>query len=108
MLSNEDKLELYLTLLNKWQKSINLVGSSTLKDPWNRHIYDCGQAVKYIFNINGKVLDVGSGAGLPGIIWSIMGVKNVILIESDEKKTIFLKEVSRICEISVKIRNGIK
>ena len=52
----KDKLELYLTLLNKWQKSINLVGSSTLKDPWNRHIYDCGQAVKYIFNVIFKII----------------------------------------------------
>ena len=44
-----EKFKLYLSLLEKWQHKINLVGSSTLKDPWNRHIYDCGQAFKYVY-----------------------------------------------------------
>ncbi len=103
-----EKFTLYISLLNKWQKKINLVGKSTLQDPWNRHIYDCGQAFKYVFKYEkkGKILDVGSGAGLPGVVWSIMGLKDIVLVESDVKKSIFLHEVARLCEINVEIINS--
>ena len=42
----KEKLELYVRTLKKWQKKLNLVGNSTLLDPWKRHIYDCGQVAK--------------------------------------------------------------
>ena len=45
-----NKFELYLNLLQKWQKNLNLVGNSTLKDPWRRHILDCAQIYKYLEN----------------------------------------------------------
>ena len=98
-----EKFKLFLELLEKWQKKINLVGKSTLLDPWKRHIIDCGQITRLIQPKCSMVLDLGTGAGLPGIILSIMGVKNVQLVESDHKKAAFLQEASRLCKISTKI-----
>ena len=95
-----EKFKKYLQILSSWQKTINLVGKSTLLDPWRRHVLDCGQVAKFIQSGRGEVLDVGSGAGLPGIIISIMGVKNVKLVESDKRKAVFLREVSRLCDLS--------
>ena len=73
-----DKFDKYLNWLKNWQKKLNLVGSSTLNDPWRRHILDSGQITKYIKDKNEPIIDVGSGAGLPGVILSIMGHKNIV------------------------------
>ena len=58
--SRETKLKLYnyLFILRKWQKSINLVASSTLENAWQRHILDCGQLAHYLPSQTTKILDV--------------------------------------------------
>ena len=91
------KFEIYLKTLKKWQNNLNLVGSSTLDDPWRRHILDCGQISRYIDQRDREIIDLGSGAGLPGIILSIMGYKNVLMVDSDFKKTVFILEALRAC-----------
>ncbi len=91
------KFEIYLKTLKKWQNNLNLVGSSTLDDPWRRHILDCGQISRYIDQKDREIIDLGSGAGLPGIILSIMGYKNVLMVDSDFKKTVFILEALRAC-----------
>jgi len=91
------KFEIYLKTLKKWQNNLNLVGSSTLDDPWRRHILDCGQISRYIDQRDREIIDLGSGAGLPGIILSIMGYKNVLMVDSDFKKTVFISEALRAC-----------
>ena len=52
-----------------------------------------------------RILDVGSGAGLPGIILGIMGYKNIVLVESDFKKTVFIIEALRKCNIQAVVEN---
>jgi 16S rRNA (guanine527-N7)-methyltransferase len=89
------KLEAYLGLLGKWQKAINLVGKSTLEDPWRRHILDCAQLVRYLPEGRLRLADLGSGAGLPGLVLAIMGVAEVHLVESDRRKAQFLREAAR-------------
>jgi 16S rRNA (guanine(527)-N(7))-methyltransferase RsmG len=91
----EIKLKEFQSLLIKWNKKINLVSGSTLSDLWNRHIMDSMQLLKYIKNYNLKVIDVGSGAGFPGIVLSIAGVSDVTLIESDSNKAAFLFQASK-------------
>ena len=100
-----DKFDKYLNWLKNWQKKLNLVGSSTLNDPWRRHILDSGQITKYIKDKNEPIIDVGSGAGLPGVILSIMGHKNIVMVESDYKKTVFIIEALRVCDTKAKVLN---
>ena len=95
----------YLNLLSDWQEKLNLVGSSTLRDPWTRHILDCGQLASFIKKKDEKIFDIGSGAGLPGIILGIMGYKNIVLVESDFKKTVFIIEALRKCNIQAVVEN---
>jgi len=90
-----DKLEVYNNLLAKWQKSINLVSNNTIKDAVERHFLDSAQLIKYIENKYLVIADMGSGAGFPGLILAIMGIKKVNLIESDARKCEFMRQVSR-------------
>ena len=100
-----EKFDIYLMWLKNWQKNLNLVGSSTFDDPWRRHILDSGQITKFIRNKNDQIIDVGSGAGLPGIVLSIMGYKNIVMVESDYKKTVFIIEALRVCGSQGKVLN---
>lgn len=90
-----DKLDTYHRLLEKWQKAINLVGPATLDDIPTRHFFDSAQMLRYIPNTDIKMVDLGSGAGFPGLVLAILGVKEVHLVESDVRKATFLREVSR-------------
>ncbi len=90
-----DSLERYAGILEKWQKRFNLVGSSTLNDLWGRHFLDSAQLLPLISRADGAVVDLGSGAGFPGLVLSIMGANNVHLVESDGNKTEFLRQVIR-------------
>lgn len=94
------RLEEYLVTLKKWQNAINLVGPKTLQDPWRRHLLDCGQIAQDI-NPADKVIDLGSGAGLPGLIVAIMTGADVHLVESDQRKATFLREAARATATSV-------
>lgn len=88
-------LEAYLGLLEQWQKAINLVGRSTLEDPWRRHILDCAQLFRYLPGGPVRLADLGSGAGLPGLVLACMGVAEVHLVEADRRKAQFLREAAR-------------
>ena len=77
------QLEVYLELLRKWQRQINLVANSTMVDVWQRHILDSAQLVRFYPPNTKKILDVGSGAGFPGLVLAIMGDVEVDLVESD-------------------------
>ena len=95
----------YQKLLLKWNKAINLIGKSTISNCWSRHIEDSLQLFNHIDNKNQHILDVGSGAGLPGMVLSIAGAKSVTLIESDSRKVSFLKEASKLSDNEVTILN---
>ena len=68
-----DRCEVYLDLLGRWQRPINLVGATTLADPWRRHILDCGQLWRHWPSDARRLVDLGSGAGLPGLILALLG-----------------------------------
>jgi 16S rRNA (guanine527-N7)-methyltransferase len=90
-----ERLEVYLVWLRRWQRTINLVAANTLDDPWRRHILDSAQLVRFVPGNATRLVDLGSGAGLPGLVLAIMGVPNVHLIESDRRKAAFLREAAR-------------
>ena len=97
------RLTKFVDLLLKWQRSINLIGPGTVDDVWRRHVLDCGQLVRFLPDRRARVLDIGTGAGLPGMVLGILGVPNIQMIESDAKKCVFLREAARITETPVKI-----
>jgi 16S rRNA (guanine527-N7)-methyltransferase len=97
------RLEAYVELLGAWNRRINLVGPRTLGDIWRRHILDSMQLLPLIPSKTRTLLDVGSGAGLPGLILAILGVKDVHLIEADQRKCAFLREAARITQSTVHI-----
>ena len=100
-----DKFRVFEATLIKWQRSINLISKSTIKDIWFRHLLDSAQLYPFISNIKGNIFDFGSGAGFPGLVLAIMGHKKICLVESDQKKCTFLREVAMLCEIEVSIFN---
>jgi 16S rRNA (guanine527-N7)-methyltransferase len=90
-----ERLTVHLELLRRWQPAINLVGPATLADPWRRHFLDCAQLAAHVPGAARSCVDVGSGAGFPGMVLALLGVPGVHLIESDRRKAQFLREVAR-------------
>ena len=85
-------LEQYAELVLKWNSTRNLVSRNTDKEQINEHIFDCA-CITPLLDEN-KILDVGTGAGLPGIVVSILErTKNVTLLEPNRKKVSFLTHV---------------
>jgi 16S rRNA (guanine527-N7)-methyltransferase len=98
-----ERLATYLALLERWQRTINLVGPATLADPWRRHVVDCGQLWRFWPESARRLVDLGSGAGLPGLILAIMGAPEVHLVESDRRKASFVREAARACGVVVTV-----
>ncbi|OJW53901.1 MAG: 16S rRNA (guanine(527)-N(7))-methyltransferase RsmG [Alphaproteobacteria bacterium 41-28] len=92
-----ERLKTFQRLLEEWQQKVNLVSSSTLPHLWDRHFKDSLQLLSYLPKQNASLLDLGSGAGFPGLVLAIAGPQNltVTLVESDLKKCLFLENVSR-------------
>ena len=100
-----DKIHRYVDLLLIFNKKYNLIGKSTEKEVWNRHILDSAQIIKYIdFNKDHILSDFGSGAGLPGIIISIANTNpnfHVKLYEKSPVKRAFLADIQKITEFDI-------
>ncbi|MBK1836484.1 16S rRNA (guanine(527)-N(7))-methyltransferase RsmG [Azospirillum sp. YIM B02556] len=98
-----DRLIAYEELLRKWQPKINLIGPSTLPDAWKRHFLDSAQLYPLLPQGVQVLVDLGSGAGFPGLVLAILGVPQVHLIESDVRKCAFLREAARVCDAPVTV-----
>ncbi|HJL57972.1 MAG: 16S rRNA (guanine(527)-N(7))-methyltransferase RsmG [Pelagibacteraceae bacterium] len=101
--SQESMLIKFLKELVIHNKLTNLVGKSTLENPWRSHILDCIQISSFIKNRNSTILDMGTGPGLPGLVLAIIGYKNVNLVDSNRKKINFVKHIATKLNIGVKI-----
>lgn len=100
------RLEAYAGLLVRWSGRINLVGASTLEDLWRRHFLDSAQLRTHVPPGTHSLIDLGSGAGFPGLVLAISGVEGVELIEADARKCAFLREAARLTAAPVTIRNA--
>jgi 16S rRNA (guanine527-N7)-methyltransferase len=100
------RLEAYAGLLVRWSGRINLVGAGTLDDLWRRHFLDSAQLLKHVPPRAQSLIDLGSGAGFPGLVLAISGVEGVELIEADARKCAFLREAARLAAAPVTIRNS--
>lgn len=95
----------YIELLQRWQRRINLVGPSTLADPWRRHILDSAQLMPLLPPGSPDVVDLGSGAGFPGLVLAIMSSARVVLVDADARKCAFLAEAARVTGAAVRVAN---
>jgi len=108
-----DLIDRYINKLKKSNQIHNLVGPSTIDVAWDRHINDSLQLSDFILKRNTSIIDLGTGAGLPGLILHIFGYKNILLIDSKMKKINFIKEfayennfeIKTICTRVEKIKN---
>ena len=104
------RLSSYQALLGKWQKSVNLVGPATLAQFWGRHAADSAQILALAPPRATYWLDLGSGAGFPGLVLAILLAEQapeacVHMVESDRKKANFLRTVVRECGLTAEIHH---
>ena len=98
-----DGLTAYVTVLDKWRQRINLIGPGSIDDIWRRHVLDSAQAWPHILEKDAALMDLGSGAGLPGLIFSILGASDVTLVDSDQRKAVFLQEAARAAGVKPRV-----
>ena len=102
--SQIEQLQRYVETLGKWQPTLNLIGTKTWADVWNRHVVDSLQCLDPAGLLVGKAMsaadqapktlaDIGTGAGFPGIVIAIATGLPVTLVESDQRKAAFLLAV---------------
>ena len=101
------KLKKFVSMLGDHQKNMNLIGKSTMSSIWTRHILDSAQIEKILPKENKKYItvDVGTGAGFPGLVLAVMGRTDLLLCEKSKKKHIFLNAVAKECNLNVKMYN---
>ena len=100
-----ERFRKYHRLLERWQTAINLVSGRTLHDIWGRHFLDSAQLVRAVPDDARSLLDIGSGAGFPGMVLALLGAGDVHLVEADGRKCQFLREVARETGTAVTIHD---
>lgn len=131
-----EKFKVYYSLLQEWNQRMVLVQENTLQDFESRHILDSLQIIPLVNEFiapsatrqfstlplffenparldsfseertNVSIIDIGSGAGFPGMVLAMCGYENIVLCESNNKKCIFLEEVARQTQTKVVIMNN--
>ena len=97
-----DKLKLCQQALCEWQNKFNLVSKNSLEDAWNRHFLDSAQLFPLLPSTAKSLVDLGSGAGFPGMVLAVMATEKtpylkLTLVESITKKTLYLNHLKQIC-----------
>jgi len=100
----------YESLLIKSNKMMNLIGNSTINQIWIRHFLDSYQVIDFIDKNDNTLIDLGSGAGFPGLVLAIVSKERKIplkikLIEKSPKKVKFLKEIIQELNLNVEVLN---
>jgi 16S rRNA (guanine527-N7)-methyltransferase len=95
-----EKLRLYQSLVEKWTPKINLVAKSTIPDLWHRHILDSARLGLMDLPPMRRWVDLGSGGGFPALVVAAIladrgADTQMILVESDSRKAVFLREAAR-------------
>ena len=101
-------LKKYEEYLIKSNKTLNLIGKSTVNQIWIRHFLDSSQVIDFIDKNEKDLIDLGSGAGFPGLITAILAKDrniplNVKLIEKSPRKVSFLKEIIKRLNLKVQV-----
>jgi 16S rRNA (guanine527-N7)-methyltransferase len=101
-----ERLQAFHDLLVKWNNRINLVSKRSVSEIWDRHIWDSVQILEYVDGPKNWT-DLGSGGGFPGIVAAIClsdaGLEDICLLESDQRKAAFLREVIRHLDLPARV-----
>jgi 16S rRNA (guanine527-N7)-methyltransferase len=102
-----EQLQVFEAVIRKWNPSINLISRNSMSELWERHIVDSVQVFRAT-EPKGHWVDLGSGGGFPGLIISILAHEespdlNVTLVESDQRKSAFLRNAARECGVKCKV-----
>lgn len=101
---SRQKLEAFVALLERWNRTMNLVRDAQGGRIWSRHVADSLQLLAYIPESAKVILDIGSGAGFPGMVLAIAladrGEACVYLVESNSRKAAFLREAARTAGVA--------
>ena len=104
------RLKLHVGLLADWNARMNLVSAQSLADVWRRHVWDSAQLLPFIPNAATSLVDLGSGAGFPGLVLATLLRERAdfrtVLYESTAKKCRFLETVAERLGLTVEIRNA--
>jgi 16S rRNA (guanine527-N7)-methyltransferase len=102
------RLKLFVSLLEDWNARMNLVSAKSLAEVWKRHVWDSAQLFPFLPASTRNLVDLGSGAGFPGLVLAILlgSETRVVLYEAVAKKCRFLEEVAHRTGATVEIRNG--
>jgi len=103
-------LKIYEKTLITQNKTLNLIGKSTINTIWERHFLDSAQVIDYIKENDGPLVDIGSGAGFPGLVLAILFKDRNIaiktkLIEKSPKKSNFLRSLIKELNLNVEVIN---
>jgi 16S rRNA (guanine527-N7)-methyltransferase len=103
------RLGTYAALLDRWTRAINLVSQASLRDLWRRHMLDSAQLLPLLPTApvarRRIIVDLGSGAGFPGMVLALLDAGEVHLVESDRRKAVFLREAARETGADVRVHN---
>jgi 16S rRNA (guanine527-N7)-methyltransferase len=92
---SRERLDQFAEILLRWNRRINLISRADEQHLWPRHILDCLQLVPLLPAQPASLVDIGSGAGFPGMVLALITGWHVHLIEADHRKAAFLREVAR-------------
>ena len=99
------RLRQYVDLLLNWQRRINLIGPATIDSVWDRHIHDSLQLLPLLPQSTTAIAELGSGAGIPGLVLAIAGDYEAHLYDSNAKKSAFLREAIRLTRTRAHVHN---
>jgi 16S rRNA (guanine527-N7)-methyltransferase len=91
-----DRLRAFMALLLRWNATINLVGRGDADQLWARHVADSLRLRRLVAPGTARAIDLGSGAGFPGLVLAVATGIPFALVESDRRKAAFLGEAIRV------------
>ena len=98
-----EQLKAFCALVQTWSKSVNLVSSRDQPIIWSRHVLDSLRLLPLVPRHASNGIDLGSGAGFPGLVLSLASGIPFDLIEADHRKAAFLTEAQRLTGANVRI-----
>lgn len=99
----ETRLRTFATLLLRWTQRINLISRNDQAHVWERHVLDSLRLIPFLPSGTERAIDLGSGAGLPGLVLAIATGIRFDLVESDRRKAAFLTEAASVTQAPVSI-----